>query len=365
MAPVEPDKKSRILQIEGSDGKARVNTDAASIKALRQVEQNEEIRKMNREMIEKMNELQNDITRMKNQNNESNNERNYKINAIKKIEEVVNSEEERKNTGEGVLIHTRINSIKSINGVDTKGMSTDILKNERVSNRCLTYLNFKIRGIQAEDEAFAEIEKYQKKWLHDTSKESTNKERSSINIQMDNGGARTVASISFAGHCKAPVLELSTPVNLMAFNQSITAVEHYAVFVVAVTGTGHDKDGKAITSSREFRVTALITDTEQPLILGSEVIDQQNIVFMPKNRKAIFFHGEEHEMIVDMVSWDEVKEKFNNTGTKQHAIHIVTEKEKEVIKTKLDTYLNTKVKRNDEKFIAEKSEWSHEYELNE
>jgi hypothetical protein len=204
---------------------------------------------------------------MKSQNNENNNDRNYKINAIKQIESI-----DEKNTGKGVMMHTRINSIKAVNGVDTEGMSNDILRNERVSNKCLTYLNFKIRGIQAKDEAFGEIEKYQKKWLHDTSIESSSKEKSSINIQMDNGGARTVASRAFADHCKAPVLELSTPVNLMAFNQSITAVEHYAVFVVEITGTGHDKNGMAITASREFRVTALITDTNQPLILGSEVI---------------------------------------------------------------------------------------------
>jgi len=72
-------------------------------------------------------------------------------------------------------------------------------------------------------------------------------------------------------------------------------------------------------------VTALITDTEQPLILGSEVIEQQNIVFLPKIRKAIFFKDETYEMMVDMVSWDDVKEKFHNTGTKQNLIHVSNE----------------------------------------
>jgi hypothetical protein len=121
-----------------------------------------------------------------------------------------------RNTGKGVLLHAKINAIRAINGVDTEGMSDELLKNERVSNRCLTYLNFTIRGIQAKDEAFAEIEKYKKKWLHDTSKESTSDGVKSINIQMDNGGARTVASRAFADHCKAPVLELQ--------NQSINGV---------------------------------------------------------------------------------------------------------------------------------------------
>jgi len=104
----------------------------------------------------------------------------------------------------------------------------------------------------------------------------------------------------------------------MAFNKSVTMVQHYAVFVVNVTGIGRDEE----PMSREFRVTALITDTEQPLILGSEVIEQQNIVFLPKIRKAIFFKDETHEMMVDMVSWDEVKENFHNTGTKQNLIYV-------------------------------------------
>ena len=69
--PVETEKKSKILQIEGSDGKARVTTDAASIKALRQIEQSDDIIAMNRDMMEKMKELQNDISRIKNNENNS------------------------------------------------------------------------------------------------------------------------------------------------------------------------------------------------------------------------------------------------------------------------------------------------------
>ena len=138
----------------------------------------------------------------------------------------------------------------------------------------------------------------------------------------------------------------------MAFNQSITAVEHYAVFVVSVTGTGHDTDGNAVKTSRKFRVTALITDTEQPLILVSEVIDQQNIVFLPKHRKA---------MIVDMVSWNDVKEKFNNTGTKQNAIHI-SKTERKIVKEKMNNqFNNAKTSRDDEKFQGNE-EYSHEYD---
>ena len=147
----------------------------------------------------------------------------------------------------------------------------------------------------------------------------------------------------------------------MAFNQSITSVEHYAVFVVSVTGMGHEADGKAVKTRREFRVTALITDTEQPLILGLEVIDQQNIVFLPKHRKAVFFYGEPHEMIVDMVSWNDVKEKFNNTGTKQNAIHI-SETERELVKEKMNDYFKTKTRRDDTKFIGHDCNFNHEYD---
>jgi hypothetical protein len=223
-APVEPEKKSRILQIEGSDGKARVTTDSASIKALRQIDQGEDILAINREMMEKMKELQNDISRMKS-NNESTSQERYKINAIKQVD----AEEERtkgdKNTDKGVLI----NSIKAINGINTDGMNEELLKNERVSNRCLTYLNFTIRGIQKEDEAFTEIEKYKKKWLHDTSKESKSDDKASINIQMDNGGARTVASRAFADHCKAPpvlpILWWITILNKKGINQLLYMFE--------------------------------------------------------------------------------------------------------------------------------------------
>jgi hypothetical protein len=124
---------------------------------------------------------------------------------------------------------------------------------------------------------------------------------------MDNGGARTVASRAFADHCKAPVMVMDKPVNLMAFNKSITPVQHYAVFVVAVKGISINNLEGLKEVTREFRVTALITDTELPLILGSEVIQSQNIVFNPQMRRALFFQGEEHEMIVDMVPWDEIK----------------------------------------------------------
>jgi hypothetical protein len=60
-------------------------------------------------------------------------------------------------------------------------------------------------------------------------------EGNEISIQMDNGGARTVASRSFADHCKAPVLILDTPVKLQAFNETTTMVRHYAVFTIKVT----------------------------------------------------------------------------------------------------------------------------------
>ena len=106
------------------------------------------------------------------------------------------------------------------------------------------------------------------------------------------------------------MLRLERPVNLIAFNKTVTAVEHYAVFVVAVKGIALNAIEGIAQTTREFRVTALITDTEQPLILGSEVINQQNIVFNPQMRRALFFQGEPYAMIVDMVPWDEIKDRL-------------------------------------------------------
>jgi hypothetical protein len=186
---------------------------------------------------------------------------------------------ETQHEGMGLLLyHNRIfvqpKSTTAVNGVDTTGISEELLKGDTVSNnKCLVFLNFAVRGVTRKDKAFVEIEKY-RKWLKDTSKEIENKDRTEFVAQMDNGGARTVASREFADHCNAPVFKLDDNVNLMAFNKSVTQVDYQTV-------------------TREFRVTALITDTEQPLILGSEVIDQQNMVFIPNERRAKVFAGSE------------------------------------------------------------------------
>jgi hypothetical protein len=173
----------------------------------------------------------------------------------------------------------------------------------------LVFLNFSVRGVTNKDSAFIEIEQY-RSWLNDSSKEIENTSRPEFVVQMDNGGARTVASRAFADHCKAPVFKLKSPVQLMAFNKSVTPVEHYAVFVVAVQGVTKSPGGGYHTTTREFRVTALITDTEQPLILGSEVIEKQKMVFVPHERRARIFADTEHELVVNMVPWDELQEKL-------------------------------------------------------
>jgi hypothetical protein len=53
--------------------------------------------------------------------------------------------------------------------------------------------------------------------MKDTSIELKILPREEFAVQLDNGGARTVASRAFADHCKAPVMELKTPMKLMTF----------------------------------------------------------------------------------------------------------------------------------------------------
>jgi hypothetical protein len=171
------------------------------------------------------------------------------------------------NDGQGGLMTLKQNMITfkgpalSVNGVDTAGMREELLHGDDVSNNTLVFINYAVRGVQQSDEALVEFEKYRKKWLHDTSQQvTTNKQRTEFAIQMDNGGARTVASRAFADHCKAPVMELKRPVNLMAFNKSITSVEHYAVFVVAVKSINVDSIEVLKEQTRKFRVVALINN---------------------------------------------------------------------------------------------------------
>jgi hypothetical protein len=162
-----------------------------------------------------------------------------------------------------------------------------------------------VRGVTSGDESLAEMKN---SWLMGRSREADSEMQRSISIQMDNGGAKTVASRAFADHCKAPILRLDVPLKLQAFNKTVTVVEYYAVFVIKVTGIA-TVTPDLMTKTREFKVMALISDTEQPLILGSEVIEEQNIIFFPRTRKAIFFYN----TTVNMIPWNEVKDKIESS----------------------------------------------------
>jgi hypothetical protein len=173
-------------------------------------------------------------------------------------------------------------------------------------------------------------------WLMGRSRETDSEMQNSISIQMDNGGAKTVASRAFADHCKAPVLRLDVPVKLQAFNKTVTMVEYYAVFVIKVTGIA-TLSPDLTTKTREFRVTALISDTEQPLILGSEVIEEQNIIFFPRTRKAIFFYNTPHSLTVNMIPWNEVKDKLESS-TIQPSLKVTDQNNIDVQKALLDHF---------------------------
>jgi hypothetical protein len=86
----------------------------------------------------------------------------------------------------------------------------------------------------------------------------------------------------------------------------------------------------------------LITDTEQPLILGSEVIDPQNMVFIPNERRAKVFAGSDHELIVNMVPWDEMKSKLSKS-TIQRSFKFVVQKTPLEIKQSVLRDFNLKV----------------------
>jgi transposase InsO family protein len=298
-----PARPTKLTTVQGQQGKLRITEEHASIKSLRAIQQIGLERQSLTDQLDKL-KLEESDERMQVAHNEI------------------------QHDGVGLLLfHNKIfvtpQSTVAINGVDTAGISEELLRGETVSNDCLVFLNFSVRGVTHKDTAFIEIEKY-KQWVKDTSKEIGNKARTEFVIQMDNGGARTVASRAFADHCNAPVLKLSDPVNLMAFNKSITPVEHYAVFVIAVKGIMKTLDEGYQTRTREFRVTALITDTEQPLILGSEVIEQQNIVFLPNEKRARIFADSKHELIVNMVPWTDMKEKLS-TSTIQRSFKFTTD----------------------------------------
>jgi len=135
---------------------------------------------------------------------------------------------------------------------------------------------------------------------------------------MDNGGARTVASRSFATHVQAPVIKMEHPASLTAFNKTTTRVDEYAVFIVVVTGlTTYN-----VKQTREFRVTALIAESDQPFILGAEAIAQQNIIFDAHSQQATFFANETYQLKVPYVAWSTVQAKMQNNPTLQRAINI-------------------------------------------
>jgi len=173
----QPTKPTRLLDVNGAHGQPRITTESASIKSLQH----------SKDMAEELKQLKEDIEQMKNEKG-SKRESNRPIDG----------------TGQGLLI----NQIRATNGIDTTGMSDELLKNNSVNNNSLTYLNFQIRGVTAKDESIVELEKYRRKYLDDTSRAGEEGIEEILSVQMDNGGARTVASLAFANHCNAPVLPL-------------------------------------------------------------------------------------------------------------------------------------------------------------
>jgi len=218
--------------------------------------------------------------------------------------------------GHGLLAYH--NLIRSVNGVDTSNIKDELLLGHPINNNSLTFLNLVIRGVRSTDGPLLEAENY-KQWIHDTSlltAEPTNS--NDIAIQMDNGGARTVASRAFATHVQAPVIKMEHPASLTAFNKTTTQVDEYAVFIVVVTGlTTYN-----VRQTREFRVTALIAESDQPFILGAEAIAQQNIIFDAHTQVATFFANETYQLKVPYVAWSTVQAKMQNNPTLQRAINI-------------------------------------------
>jgi len=101
-------------------------------------------------------------------------------------------------------------------------------------------------------------------------------------------------------------------------------------------------------------------DTDQPIILGSEVIEQQNIVFLPRLKKAIFFDGEHHAMMVDMVPWNELKQRMH-TSTIQRSLKICDYSMK-VVKDKVVDYFGLEDKKQSKQIDSVTSSPPHEYD---
>jgi hypothetical protein len=72
------------------------------------------------------------------------------------------------------------------------------------------------------------------------------------------------------------------------------------------------------------------------------VIDQQNMVFIPNERRAKVFAGSDHELIVNMVPWDEMKSKLSKS-TIQRSFKFVVQKTPLEIKQSILRDFNLKV----------------------
>jgi hypothetical protein len=159
LSPVRPTKQ---MTIEGQMGKLRVSEEQASIKSLIAMDVIEE---------EDRNRFNDHLAGMR----------------LEEVQQRDNEKEtESQHEGMGLLLyHNRIfvqpKSTTAVNGVDTTGISEELLKGDTVSNKCLVFLNFAVRGVTRKDKAFVEIEKY-RKWLKDTSKEIENKDRKNSGI---------------------------------------------------------------------------------------------------------------------------------------------------------------------------------------
>jgi len=304
--PFNNKKASVPVSIPGSTMPLRVTEESASIKSIRQ---QEIIDKRNtRDETIVINAIRHSPTMFENTLSER----------IDALQSIVQNKADKVILHEGQGFLAYHNLIRSVNGVDTTDIEDALLMGHPINNNSLTFLNLTIRGVRATDGALLEAENY-KQWIHDTSLLTTEPINSNgVAIQMDNGGARTVASRAFATHVQAPVIRMEHPASLTAFNKTTTQVDEYAVFIVIVTGlTTYN-----VKQTREFRVTALIAESDQPFILGAEAIAQQNIIFDAHSQQATFFANEIYQLKVPYVAWSTVQSKMQNNPTLQRAINI-------------------------------------------
>ena len=304
--PFGSKKPSVPLSIPGATLPLRITEESASIKSIRQ-----------QEIIDKRSERDTPIAinAIRHSTTDIESTLSQRIDALQSI---VQGKADKVILHEGHGFLAYHNLIRSVNGVDTSNIQDELLMGHPINNNSLTFLNLTIRGVRATDGPLLEAENY-KQWIHDTSLLTTEPSNSNgVAIQMDNGGARTVASRAFATHVQAPVIKMEHPASLTAFNKTTTQVDEYAVFIVVVTGlTTYN-----VKQTREFRVTALIAESDQPFILGAEAIAQQNIIFDAHTQQATFFANETYQLKVPYVAWSTVQSKMHNNPTLQRAINI-------------------------------------------